>query len=93
MALCEASNGKGGAWNDAGTIVFAPSHNSPLHKVSAAGGESVELTEFDAKLGRTAIVTPLPAQWRPLPIRGPGRGRWSRFEQQHQDRLVGGRSQ
>jgi serine/threonine protein kinase/Tol biopolymer transport system component len=51
MALCEASNGKGGSWNDAGTIVFAPSHNTPLHKVSAAGGESVALTEFDTKLG------------------------------------------
>ena len=51
MALCEASNGKGGTWNDAGTIVFAPSHNTPLHKVSAAGGESVALTEFDTKLG------------------------------------------
>jgi eukaryotic-like serine/threonine-protein kinase len=51
MALCEAPNGKGGTWNSAGTIVFAPSHNTPLHKVSAAGGESVALTQFDSALG------------------------------------------
>jgi Tol biopolymer transport system component len=51
MALCEAANGKGGTWNEAGTIVFAPSHNTPLHKVSAAGGESVALTEFESELG------------------------------------------
>ncbi len=50
MTLCEAPNGKGGTWNEAGSIVFAPSHNTPVHKVSAAGGESVALTEFDAKL-------------------------------------------
>ena len=49
LALCDAGEGKGGAWSTNGTIVFAPSYNSPLHRVSDAGGESTPVTEFDAE--------------------------------------------
>jgi serine/threonine protein kinase len=49
ITLTEAPNGKGGAWNGDGVIVFAPSADSPLHRVASAGGESVPLTEIDAE--------------------------------------------
>ena len=32
-SLCDASNGKGGPWNASGTILFAPDHESPIHRV------------------------------------------------------------
>jgi hypothetical protein len=49
ITLTEASNGKGGTWNEDGVIVFAPEAGSPLHRVASAGGESVPLTEIDAE--------------------------------------------
>jgi len=49
LALCDATDGKGGAWNRDGVIVFAPSYNSPLHQVAEAGGESAAVTVFDAE--------------------------------------------
>jgi eukaryotic-like serine/threonine-protein kinase len=48
QTICAASNGKGGSWNQDGTIIFAPTHNAPLHRVAAAGGESVALTNLAA---------------------------------------------
>ena len=51
LALCDAPDGKGGTWNRDGVIVFAPSYNSPLHRVSQAGGVSTPVTELDAKRG------------------------------------------
>ncbi len=48
LALCDAADGKGGSWSQDGVIVFSPSYNSPLHRVSEAGGESTPITEFDA---------------------------------------------
>ena len=49
LALCNATDGKGGTWNRDGMIVFAPSYNSPLHQVAEAGGESVAVTVFDTE--------------------------------------------
>ncbi len=49
LALCDAPAGKGGSWSPDGVIVFAPSYNSPIHRVSDAGGESVAITELDAE--------------------------------------------
>jgi serine/threonine protein kinase/Tol biopolymer transport system component len=54
IALCEAPVGKGGTWNEDGLIVFAPSFNSPIHKVAATGGESVALTRVDASRGENS---------------------------------------
>jgi Tol biopolymer transport system component len=45
LTLCEAPVGKGGSWGRDGTIVFAPSFNTPLHIVSENGGESTPVTE------------------------------------------------
>jgi Tol biopolymer transport system component len=51
MSLCGAPNGKGGTWNDEGVIVFAPSHTTSLQRVSAAGGEPVNVTQVDPEAG------------------------------------------
>jgi serine/threonine protein kinase len=49
LTLCDASNGKGGTWNRDGTILFAPSHDAVIHRVSAAGGEPTPITEFNTE--------------------------------------------
>ena len=49
MTLCDAPNGKGGTWNQDGVIVFAPAHTTTLQRVSAAGGEPVEVTKMDVE--------------------------------------------
>jgi serine/threonine protein kinase len=54
LTLCEASNGKGGTWAADGTIIFAPSHNTPLHRVSDAGGEAVSISEIDTEAGENS---------------------------------------
>jgi eukaryotic-like serine/threonine-protein kinase len=44
--ICEADNGKGATWNDDGLILFSPSHNTPIHRVSAAGGSPSPVTSL-----------------------------------------------
>ncbi len=46
LTLSDAPNGKGGSWSPDGVILFAPSHNTPIHRVASAGGESEAITEF-----------------------------------------------
>jgi len=43
--ICEAVQGRGGAWNADGTIVFNASINAGLSRVSAAGGGPIPLTQ------------------------------------------------
>ncbi|HEY1336696.1 MAG TPA: protein kinase [Bryobacteraceae bacterium] len=38
LTLCDAPVGRGGTWNEAGVILFAPSGTSVLQRVSASGG-------------------------------------------------------
>jgi len=52
--ICDASDGRGGAWNGDGVIVFSPAFNGPLFKVSAAGGAPVQVTELDSALGESS---------------------------------------
>jgi Tol biopolymer transport system component len=51
LTLCEAAVGKGGTWTADGTIVFAPSFNTPLHRVSDAGGISTPVTNLATEHG------------------------------------------
>jgi eukaryotic-like serine/threonine-protein kinase len=44
QTLCDAPDGRGGSWNGDGVIVFAPSVNGPLYRVSSAGGRTVAVT-------------------------------------------------
>jgi serine/threonine protein kinase len=52
QSICDAVNGRGGAWNREGTIVFAPNLFGGLARVSAAGGTPVEITHT-ANSGRS----------------------------------------
>jgi Tol biopolymer transport system component len=45
--ICEAPSGRGGAWSTAGVIVLAPQAMGPLVRVSADGGEVVEVARPD----------------------------------------------
>jgi len=44
QALCDAPDGRGGAWNEQGTILFAPRIAGPLQRVSDGGGTPEEAT-------------------------------------------------
>jgi Tol biopolymer transport system component len=58
VTLCDAPNAKGGAWSPEGVIVFPPMSTSPLHIVSAAGGESKPLTELNKERAETSHRLP-----------------------------------
>jgi Tol biopolymer transport system component len=47
FTICDASDGRGGTWNRAGDIVFAPSVNAALFRVSASGGQATPVTSLD----------------------------------------------
>lgn len=47
QVLCDAPNGRGGAWNREGTILFAPDALGPILRVSSAGGSPVLVTKVD----------------------------------------------
>jgi len=50
--ICAAKDGRGGAWNREGTIVFAADfRDAPLSRVPAAGGEPVPATALDVDKG------------------------------------------
>jgi len=44
QTICDAVTGRGGAWSASGVIVFAPSSNGPLFRVSASGGTPEPVT-------------------------------------------------
>ena len=48
VTVCDAEVGKGGTWREDGTILFAPSYTTAIHRVSAAGGSSVAVTRLDS---------------------------------------------
>ncbi len=45
QTICEASDGRGGTWNQAGTIVFAPQPYGGLQQVSSAGSKPETVTQ------------------------------------------------
>src|SRR5438094_2219086 len=47
QVLANAINGRGGAWNREGTIVFSPGFDVPLFKVTAVGGQPEALTRLE----------------------------------------------
>ena len=51
QTICPVQNGRGGAWNRDGTIVFAADPYGPLYRVSADGGTPTAATELDAGRG------------------------------------------
>ena len=54
LALCDAPEGRGGAWNRDGVIVFAPNVAGALQQVSASGGACSAVMQLDqARAGTT----------------------------------------
>ncbi len=53
LTLCEAPGGRGGTWNRAGVIVFAPNFRGGLQRVSASGGASSVVSKLDEARGET----------------------------------------
>jgi serine/threonine protein kinase/Tol biopolymer transport system component len=50
LTICDSGEGRGGAWNRDGVILFG-GRTAPLMKVSAAGGAPTPLTKLDEKAG------------------------------------------
>jgi len=48
QVLCDAPEGRGGSWNEQGTIIFAPRIAGSLQSVSDGGGAPVEITRSDS---------------------------------------------
>ncbi|MBE0566467.1 MAG: PD40 domain-containing protein, partial [Krumholzibacteria bacterium] len=51
QTICAAGNGKGGTWNEAGQIVFAPEYNASLQVVAAVGGQPRTATAVEQDEG------------------------------------------
>ena len=51
VTLCDASFGSTGAWNRDDVILFTPNGNSPLYRVSAAGGPPTQVTTLETASG------------------------------------------
>ena len=47
VAICDAFEVKGASWGSEGFIVFAPSFNTPIHRVPEGGGEPKSVTQLD----------------------------------------------
>ncbi len=56
--VCAAPDGRGGAWNRAGTIVFAPASTGGLSSVPASGGDPHPLAQPDSARGEHAFRFP-----------------------------------
>jgi serine/threonine protein kinase len=46
LVIADAPSGRGGSWNEQGTILFSPNIFSPLHRVSATGGQASAVTKL-----------------------------------------------
>ncbi len=53
LIICDAPDGRGGSWNQQGDIVFTPTVNSPIYRVSASGGPITRLTMQDPSKNET----------------------------------------
>src|SRR5712671_5049296 len=51
QTICEAANGRGGAWNRAGVIVFSHRISGGLVQVASSGGSPTPLTTLDTSKG------------------------------------------
>jgi Tol biopolymer transport system component len=58
IAIAEAPAGRGGVWTDDGHIIFAPSNNVALARISAEGGDTVALTTLASARGETSHRLP-----------------------------------
>jgi eukaryotic-like serine/threonine-protein kinase len=54
QTIAAARSGRGGAWNDAGDILFVPDNTGTVRRVSAARGDATEVTRLDEARGETS---------------------------------------
>ncbi len=54
LTICDAPSGRGGSWNEAGIILFAPNSNDPIHRVNTGGGKAEPVTMLDTVRGETS---------------------------------------
>ncbi len=55
LTLCSTeNNARGGSWNVDNVILYSPSIQDPIHKVSAAGGEPQPVTVMDTSLSENS---------------------------------------
>jgi serine/threonine-protein kinase len=54
VTLCDAPSQRGGSWGDDDYLVFAPTNQAGLSRVSASGGAPQPVTEVDPKRGEWA---------------------------------------
>ena len=47
--LAAAPDGRGGTWNDQDVILFAPSHDGPILRISASGGPAIPVTTVEGR--------------------------------------------
>jgi eukaryotic-like serine/threonine-protein kinase len=59
QVLCDAPNGRGGAWNRDGTIVFTPDSFGGLFRVPSSGGSAIEMTKPDPSRFETSHRWPV----------------------------------
>jgi Tol biopolymer transport system component len=60
LTICNASEGRGGNWSQEGVILFTPDTQSPIMRVSAAGGEPTPVTTIDvSRLGESSHRYPV----------------------------------
>ncbi len=59
QTICDASSGRGGAWNANDIIVFAPEPLSPLSRVPAAGGAPTPFIPLDKTRQQTTLRWPV----------------------------------
>jgi Tol biopolymer transport system component len=58
LILCDALTSLAGSWSRDDVILFTPTADSPLFRVSSAGGKPSRVTALDTKAGETAHVNP-----------------------------------
>lgn len=51
LVLADAPNGRGGAWNRDGVILFSPGPSAPIMRVSTRGGPSERVTQTNTGIG------------------------------------------
>ncbi|HSS45480.1 MAG TPA: protein kinase, partial [Thermoanaerobaculia bacterium] len=51
QTLCDAPNNRGGTWNRAGEIAFAPAARDPIQRVPSSGGAATPATKLDSSRG------------------------------------------
>jgi len=56
QVLCDAPNGRGGAWNPEGTIIFSPDALGPLLRVPSSGGSPVARSHLFKSVGQNTAA-------------------------------------